>query len=88
MSLFNSFRGGPAPSNAQPRPNAQQPNPMQMLQDLRADPSGTLSANTRLQVPTDMQTPEEIQQHLVQSGQVTPAQYQRAVAIARRLMRK
>lgn len=84
MSLFDHFGGGAG--RAQPQAQ-QQPDPMAMLQQLRTNPGGTLEQNTRFRIPSGMSSSEEIQQHLLQTKQVTPAQYQRALSIARGLMR-
>lgn len=46
-----------------------QPDPRQMLQQIKADPAGMLRQRG-LTVPGGMSNPQQIVQHLVQSGQV------------------
>lgn len=56
----------------------QQADPRQMLQQLRQDPAGTLR-QAAMTIPKGMQDPQQIIQHLVQSGQVPAARYQQAL---------
>ena len=64
MSLFDSL-------NSQP----QQPmNPMQRLQQLKQNPSGMLQ-QAGFNVPQGMNNPQQIIQHLIQSGQVPQNRY-------------
>ena len=69
MSLFDQLQGGP---------RAPQINPQQMLQQLRADPAGTLRQRG-LNIPEGMTNPQQIIQHLVQSGQVSNPRLQQAM---------
>ena len=64
MSLFDSLNSHP-----------QQPmNPMQRLQALKQNPSGVLQ-QAGLNVPDGMNNPQQIIQHLIQSGQVPQNRY-------------
>lgn len=64
MSLFDSL-------NSQP----QQPmNPMQRLHALKQNPSGMLQ-QAGFNVPQGMNNPQQIIQHLIQSGQVPQNRY-------------
>ena len=67
MSLFDSLGG-------------QQPmaNPMQLVQQLRANPAAMLKQRG-LNIPAGMNDPQQIIQHLVQSGQVPNARLQQAM---------
>lgn len=55
-----------------------QQNPMQMMQQLRQDPVGMLQ-RAGLNVPAGMNDPQQIIQHLMQSGQVSQQRYQQAL---------
>ncbi len=55
-----------------------QQNPMQMMQQLRQDPVGMLQ-RAGLNVPAGMSDPQQIIQHLMQSGQVSQQRYQQAL---------
>lgn len=60
MSIFNSLGGG----------NQQQHiTPQQAMSELQADPVGVLK-NLGLNIPAGMNNPQQIVQHLFQSGQV------------------
>ncbi len=61
----------------------QQRNPMQMLAQLRQNPSSVLQ-QAGLNIPAGMNNPQQILNHLLQSGQVTPARYQQALQMMRR----
>lgn len=50
-------------------------NPMMMVQQLQQDPAGMLQ-RAGLNVPADMRDPQQIIQHLMQSGQVPQQRYQ------------
>lgn len=67
MSLFESL------GNQQ-----QQMTPQQAVQQLRADPSGMLR-QFGMNVPANMKDPQQIVNHLLQSGQVPQARYQQAL---------
>lgn len=60
MSLFESLgsKGGSAPMN-----------PMQMVQQLRSDPVAVLKQRG-LSIPSGMNNPQQIVNHLIQTGQV------------------
>ena len=61
MSLFNSS-------------DTQQMNPMQRLQELKQNPVSVLR-QAGLNVPDGMNNPQQIIQHLIQSGQVPQNRY-------------
>ena len=60
MSLFDQLRG---------------PNPQQLLQQLRTDPAGMLRQRG-LNIPAGMNNPQQILNHLMQTGQVPNAKVQ------------
>lgn len=60
-----------------------QQNPMQMMQQLRQDPVGMLQ-RAGLNVPAGMTDPQQIINHLMQSGQVSQQRYQQALQMMRR----
>ena len=55
-----------------------QMNPQQMLQQLRADPAGTLRQRG-LNIPQGMTNPQQILNHLMQTGQVSNPRLQQAM---------
>ena len=55
--------------------DALQANPMQMIQQLRQNPSAVLK-QAGMTIPDGMSNPQQIVQHLVQSGQVSNAKLQ------------
>lgn len=59
MSIFDSLGGMKSPMQ----------NPMQMVQQLQANPAAMLRSRG-LNIPDGMSNPQQIVQHLVQSGQV------------------
>lgn len=61
----------------------QQNNPMQMLQQIRQNPAAILQ-KAGLNIPAGMNDPQQIIQHLMQSGQVTQQRYQQAMQMMRR----
>ncbi len=65
MSIFDSL--GHAPR--------QQMNPMQMMQQLRNNPAAMLKARG-LNVPDGMTNPQQIVQHLLNSGQISNSKLQ------------
>lgn len=65
----------------------QQANPMQMVQQLRADPVGYLK-RAGLNVPDGMTDPQQIIQHLMRSGQVPANRYQAAMQMIQRMGRR
>lgn len=65
----------------------QQANPMQMVQQLRADPAGYLK-RAGLNIPDGMTDPQQIIQHLMRSGQVPANRYQAAMQMMQRMGRR
>ena len=65
MSLFDALGGG----------TPMQANPMQIIQQLRQNPVAMLKQRG-LNIPDGMSNPQQIVQHLVQSGQVSNARLQ------------
>lgn len=65
MSIFDQLGG----QQAAPM------NPMQMIQQIKSDPAGMLRQKG-LTIPAGMNNPQQIVQHLLQSGQVPQARYQ------------
>jgi hypothetical protein len=61
----------------------QQQNPMQMLQQIRQNPAAILQ-RAGLNIPAGMTDPQQIIQHLMQSGQVSQQRYQQAMQMMRR----
>ena len=61
-----------------------QQNPMQMLQQIRQNPAAILQ-KAGLNIPAGMSDPQQIIQHLMQSGQVSQSRYQQAM---QQMMRK
>ena len=62
--------------------NMPQMNPMQMLQQLRQNPAQMLR-QAGLNVPDNLSSPNDIIQHLMSSGQVSQAQYNKAREMAK-----
>lgn len=67
--LYNALNGAQGASTQQGYNN-----PFQMLNALRSDPSAILRARG-LNVPDGMRNPQEIINHLLQSGQVPQSRY-------------
>lgn len=61
----------------------QQNNPMQMLQQIRQNPAAILQ-KAGLNIPAGMSDPQQIIQHLMQSGQVSQQRYQQAMQMMRK----
>lgn len=61
----------------------QQNNPMQMLQQIRQNPAAILQ-RAGLNIPAGMSDPQQIIQHLMQSGQVSQHRYQQAMQMMRK----
>ena len=70
MSIFESLGGQTTPM--------QQVNPMQMLQQIQSNPSAVLRSRG-LTIPEGMSNPQQIVQHLVQSGQVSNSRLQQVM---------
>lgn len=66
--------------------NVPRMNPMQMLQQLRANPIQTLR-QAGLNVPDSLNDPNQIIQHLMNSGQVSQDAYNRARQMAAQFRR-
>jgi len=75
--VFDALKGG-APSAPM--------NPVQMLNALRNDPVGILRSRG-LNIPDGMNNPNQIIQHLLQSGQVPQARYQQAMQMMQGMKR-
>lgn len=61
----------------------QQQYPMQMLQQIRQNPAAILQ-KAGLNIPAGMTDPQQIIQHLMQSGQVSQQRYQQAMQMMRK----
>lgn len=81
MSLFDSLGGGKAPQQGQ------QMNPMQALAQLQNDPVGTLK-QAGLNIPAGMNNPQQIVQHLLQSGQVPQSRFTQAMQMMGQMGRR
>lgn len=68
-------------------PQMAQMNPFQMIQQLRQNPAAMLK-RAGLSVPDGMNNPQQIINHLLQSGQVPQARYQQAMQMASRFGRR
>lgn len=76
--LFDTLKNG----------NQQQPmNPMQMIQQLQSNPVGFLK-NAGYNIPDNLNDPQSIINHLLQSGQVNNQKLQMAQKMAQQLMGK
>lgn len=74
MSIFDSLNNQPKQQVQQAQPRM---TPQQAMQQLRADPAGTLKA-AGLNIPDGMNDPQQIVNHLLQSGQVSNPRLQMA----------
>lgn len=74
MSIYDQL-GNKAPAN-----------PMQMLAQLRQNPAGVLK-QAGLSIPAGMNNPQQIINHLLQTGQVPQNRYQQAMQMAQRFRR-
>lgn len=61
-------------------------NPMQMVQQLKANPIQFLQ-RAGFNVPSNLNSPNDIIQHLMNSGQITQQNYERARQMAARFKR-
>lgn len=84
MSLFDRFQRTP---NAATNTQMGVGNPMQLVQQIRANPAAMLKQRG-LTIPEGMSDPQQIIQHLVQSGQVPNAKYQQAMQAAQMMGRR
>lgn len=81
MSIFDKLQ----PAGAAPRaPQAQQRDPAKLMQQLRQDPGATLKG-AGLNVPDGMNDPQQIVQHLLDSGQVPQTRFTQALQMVQRL---
>ena len=78
MSLFDSLGSGN-------RGQAQTVNAQQAVAQLQADPVGVLG-RLGLSIPAGMNNPQQIVQHLMQSGQVPQNKFAQAAQIMSQLM--
>lgn len=72
-----------------PQANGNQPQmtPQKALSQLQTDPAGTLK-QAGLNIPDGMNNPQEIVQHLLQSGQVTHGRFAQAMQMMGQLWRR
>lgn len=75
MSLFDNLGNKNAPQN-----------PMQMLQQLRSNPVSVLQ-QAGYNIPAGMNNPQQIIQHLLQSGQVSQNKFAQAQQMAAKFRR-
>lgn len=83
MGLFDQL-GQQAPAQGAQRP---QMNPMQMVQQLRQNPSAVLK-QAGMSIPAGMSDPQQIINHLLQSGQIPQGRYQAAMQMMSRMGRR
>ena len=69
MSIYDAIGAGGASGPV---------NPMHMIQQLRRDPAAVLRQRG-LNIPAGMNNPQQIVQHLIQSGQVPQSRYMQAM---------
>ena len=81
MSIFDKLQPAGGPQQA---PQGPQANPAQLLQQLRSDP-GAMLKSAGLNVPQGMNDPQQIVQHLVNSGQVPQNRVTRALQMMQQL---
>lgn len=79
MSIFDSLGGQQA--------QRQQITPQQAIQQLRSNPASVLK-QAGLSVPDGMNNPQQIINHLLQSGQVPQARYQQAMQMMGRMQER
>lgn len=78
MSLFNSSDNGKQPAQ-------QQMTPRQAWQQFQQNPIGSLK-QAGLNIPDGMNNPQQIVQHLMQTGQVPQGRLQQAMQMAGQMM--
>lgn len=61
-------------------------NPLALLQQLRTNPMQLLSQ--RFNIPANISTPQDIIQHLLNTGQVTQEQVNRAMEMRKQIFRE
>lgn len=82
MGIFDSL-GKQGGSQAAQR----QMNPMQMMRQLRSDPAKMLG-QAGFNIPAGMNNPQQIVQHLMQSGQLPQGRLQQAMQMAQMMGRR
>lgn len=82
MSLFDSLGAGPKQQGQVPNTKAQQ-----AMAQLQSDPSGVLG-QIGLNIPAGMSNPQQIVQHLMQSGQVPQSRFAQAMQMMGQMMGK
>ena len=82
MGIFDSL-GSKGQNSASQQ---QQIDPRQMMQQLQTNPAAMLK-QAGLTIPGGMKDPQQIINHLLQSGQIPPAKYQQAVQMLSRFRR-
>lgn len=82
MGIFDSLGKQGGSQAAQ-----QQMNPMQMIGQLRADPAKMLG-QAGFNIPAGMNNPQQIVQHLMQSGQIPQGKLQQAMQMAQMMGRR
>ena len=75
MSIYDQLGGQKAPMN-----------PMQLLSQIKQNPSAILK-QAGLSIPQGMNNPQQIIQHLLQTGQVPQNRYQQAMQMMSRMRR-
>lgn len=80
MSLFDSLGSG-----NQPQEQPQQMNAQKAMAQLRSDPSGVLG-HLGLNIPAGMTDPQQMVQHLMQSGQVPQGRIAQAMQMMGQMM--
>lgn len=82
MGIFDSL-GSKGQNSASQQ---QQIDPRQMMQQLQANPAAMLK-QAGLTIPNSMKDPQQIINHLLQSGQVPQARYQQALQMLSKFRR-
>lgn len=82
MGIFDSLSKHGGSQAAQ-----QQMNPMQMMGQLRSDPAKMLG-QAGFNIPAGMNNPQQIVQHLMQSGQLPQGRLQQAMQMAQMMGRR
>lgn len=80
MSIFDSLSGGA-------QPQGQQLTPQQAMAQLQSDPAGTLK-QIGLNIPAGLNSPQQIVQHLLQSGQVPQSRVSKAMQMMGQIGRR
>ena len=75
MSLYNSLGNQPSPMK----------NPMDLMNQFRNSNPVQILQNLGYNIPAGMNSPQQIVNHLLGSGQIMPAQMQRIQQVASRL---